>query len=361
LPSPRRDDLPRFPARLALRLAVCASLLLTSRSSAQEVSPILPALEEIDTGARLRVWAPPEEPREGTYLGVREGRLLLLDDAPRTEDGELRPAAAALSSIEAVWTPTRRTGTGALVGGLAGTAGGILFGLFVSEVSEGDLASGTSAIVGGLLGAVAGAGLGALVGSAFSGWKLRYEASGDGRGWEAPLPGAPAAGRAEPPPAGPEPWGRRTGWLVGQVGGSAWTGAETTAGDASGGAGALLGAAILAEFGAWRIGPEAQLAGIGADQSVVTYGGVVHLRLGGGRLQPYAIGGAGGQSWDSGGASPGQVDASLFALNGGLGARFPVGRSTAFGAELRAHHSVQRYDGPTPWLFTLAATVGLGL
>jgi hypothetical protein len=318
-------------------------------------------LERLDEGARLRVWAPPEDPREGTYLGVRDGRLLLLGDSPRQPDGEIQSAAAALSSIEAVWTPKRRTWTGALVGGVAGAAGGILFGLFVSEVSEGDVESGSGALVGGLLGAAAGAGIGALVGSAFSGWKLRYEAASDGRGWVAPSPVAAPAKGAQPASTEPEPWGRRTGWLVGQVGGSAWTGAEATSGDASGGVGALVGAAILAQFGAWRIGPEAQLAGLGADQSVVTYGGVVHLRLGGGRLQPYAIGGAGGQSWDSSGAAQGQTDASLFALNGGLGARIPVGRSTALGAELRAHHSVQRYDGATPWLFTLAATVGLGL
>lgn len=351
----------RPPSSLVLLCVFFAGPTVPPRVCAQEAPGIVAVLRGLERGDRLRVWAPPGEPREGTFVGLRDGRLLLYEEAGWPGSDAVPASATALSSIEALWTPKRRTGTGAVVGGLAGTAGGVLFGLFVAEVAEGDLEPGTGALVGGLLGAAAGAGVGALIGSAFSGWKLRSEASSDGRGWEAPPPGAAATERAETRPVEREPWGRRTGWLVGQVGGSAWTGAEIAGGDASGGAAALLGAAILAEFGAWRIGPEAQLAGLGADQSVATYGGVVHLRLGGGRFQPYAIGGAAGQSWDSSGAEPGQYDASLFALSAGMGARVPVGRRTALGAELRAHRSVQRYEGATPWLFTLAATVGFGL
>lgn len=347
--------------RLRGLCAAIACLLVPSVARAQEAPGLRPVLGTLEAGARVRVSAPPDAPREGRFAGLRGNLLLLEDDGPSLEGAGSPVHAAALSSIGALWTPGRRTGTGAIVGGLAGTAGGVLFGLFVAGMSEGDLASGTGAAVGGLLGAAAGAGVGALIGSAFSGWKLRYEGAADGRGWDAPRPDAPPATGAAPPPAGPEPWGRRTGWLVGQVGGSAWSGAESPFDSASGGAGALVGAAVLAEFGAWRIGPEVLLAGLGADQSVVAYGGVAHLRLGRGRLQPYAIGGAGGQSWDSSGAGSGQVDASLFALNAGLGARIPVGRRTALGTELRAHRSVQRYDGATPWLFTLAATVGFGL
>ena len=348
--------------RLSSLCLLCSFLPLPTRVRAQEPAGLDEIAAGIEPGTRIRVWAPPDDPLEGALLGIRDRRVVLRVDAPAA-GAEAWDGAAAFPSIEALWTRSRRTKTGAIVGGAAGVAGGVLFGLFVAGISESDVNAGSAAAVGGLLGAGAGAALGALVGSAFSGWKLRYEAPADGRGWDPPrwVPdaGGQVAWRGDGVRA--EPWPDRTGWLVAHAGGSAWTGREASDPSSSGGLGGLVGAGIVADFGAWRVGPEVLLSGLGDSQSVVSYGGVLHVRLGHGRLEPYGIAGAGGQSWDASGAGAGQVDASLFALNGGLGLRAPAGRLAALGVELRAHRSVQSYAGSVPWLFTLAATLGVGL
>ncbi len=347
-------------------LAALALLaLLPTAAAAQQPLRLEEVLETVDRGSRVRVLAPPESPRDGAFAGVRDGLLVLRLDPGGAGPRAGLERAAALESIEALWTRHRRTWTGTIVGAAAGAAAGVLMGLFVAGLSEGDANAGTAGLVGGLLGAGAGAGLGALVGSAFSNWKLRYESAADGRGWiDAP---EPVVAREPAPPdaesaAGSRGWEKRTGWLVGQAGGSAWSRSDPYAGqELSGGVALLLGGSVLADFGWLRVGPEAQLGGLGAVQGIVTYGGVFQVPFGRGRVEPYVVAGAGGQSWDSSGSDPDQLDASLFALNGGLGLRVPAGRNTALGVELRAHRSVQHYGGDVPWLFTLAATFGLGL
>jgi hypothetical protein len=316
-------------------------------------------LSELDEGGRVRVLVPPDTVVEGNVATASARSLMLSVNDPGTAGGAVVDRAAAVESIEALWTRSRRTwlgaaigaGTGAVFGGLAGA---VAVGL--SESSSDDDAG--AIILIGVLGAGAGAVVGGLVGSAFSHWNLRFKQEADGQGWSY---GDPPAQRPDPAVPGPavagdaNPLRNRTGWLIVEGGGSVSTGAGSTQ------AGALLGAAIVADFGGVRVGPEVLFGGIGSSQGVITYGGVVQVPVGRGRVEPYVIVGAGAQSWNSTGPDYDQLDASLFALNGGLGLRLPVGSRTAAGAELRAHHSVQSYGSPVPWLFTLAATIGLGL
>lgn len=318
-------------------------------------------LSELAEGGRVRVLVPPDTVVEGNVATASARSLVLSVNDPGTAGGAVVDRTAAVESIEALWTRGRRTWLGAGIGaGVGGVLGG-LTGAIAHDLCESDCgdAAGTIIVVG-IVGAGGGALLGALIGSAFSKWDRQFEQAADGRGWQHPPQGRAPVGlpTAEPgPPPTPVsgPFAGRTGWLNAHAGGSVSTGAESTQ------VGLLLGASIMADFGALRIGPEVLFGGIGGSQGVITYGGVVHVPLRHASLEPYLVAGAGGQGWNSTGPDYEQLDASLFALNGGVGLRLPAGSRTAVGVELRAHHSVQNYGAEVPWLFTLAATFGYGL
>ncbi len=339
---------------------VCACTWSPGAILAQERDTVgSSVLTELDEGDRLRVLVPPDTALEGTVVNVGAGSLVLRVKEAGPAGGVSVDQAAAIGSIEALWTRKRRTWLGAAIGAGAGAVLGSLAGAVAVGLSESSSDDDAGAVVlAGVLGAGAGAVVGGLVGSAFSNWNLRFRQQADGRGWSiggGRKPGPDAAAADAAPPSDSDPLANRSGWLIVYGGGSLSTGAGSTQ------AGALLGGAIVADFGGIRVGPEVLLAGIGSSQGVVTYGGVVHVPVGHARFETYLVAGAGAQSWNSTGPSYDELDASLFALNGGVGLRLPVGSRTAAGMELRAHHSVQSYGGPVPWLFTLAATFGLGL
>lgn len=348
-----------FPTCLSSVLALL--LCLAATSSAQEVRQPPRAFLDLRNDEPVRVLAPPAAVREGKVAEVdAESSVLRVRFDSQSENADDIEQVVSFGSVEALWTQSRRTWLGAGIGGGTGAILGVLaagVGEGLCEYECGDTGTGTY-IAAGLLGAGAGALLGGLIGSAFSRWDLQVEQEADGHGWR---PGAEVYRRPGPPDARAgtasesSPLRGRTGWLVGQGGASLSSRSGSTQ------VGLLLGGAIVADFGALRIGPEVLVGGIGASQGVVVYGGVVQVPLGRGRFEPYIMAGAGGQSWKSAGPDFDQVDASLFALNGGVGFRFPAASRSAVGAELRAHHSVQNYDGSEPWLFTLAATIGLGL
>jgi len=327
----------------------------TPGAVAQEPVAAPAALYELSDGDRVRVLVPPDEAVEGDVARVDSGRLVLRLDQIAEGAGASTEQAASFESIEALWTRSRRTWLGAGIGGGVGAVLGGLTGAVAAGLCEGECDDETVTIVAvGLLGAAAGALVGGLVGSAVSRWNLQFEQEADGRGW-AYAPGPEQVESGARLPSEVDPLRGRTGWLVAQAGGSLSSWSEFQQ------AGVLVGGAVVADFGVLRVGPEVLLGGIGGSQGVVTYGGVVHVPVAHGSMEPYLIAGAGGQAWNSTGPDYNQLDASLFALNGGFGLRFPVGSRTAAGAELRAHHSVQNYGGPVPWLFTLAATFGFGL
>ncbi|MCL7969797.1 MAG: hypothetical protein M8867_09270 [marine benthic group bacterium] len=339
-----------------LAILLCSAAM----ASAQETRPAPGAFPDLRNDEPVRVLAPPSSVREGSVAGVDTGSSVLRVrfDSESVNAADIEQFVS-FSSVEALWTQSRRTWLGAGIGGGAGAILGVLAAAVGEGLCEYDCDSGAGTyFAAGLLGAGAGALLGGLVGSAFSRWDLQLEQQADGRGWQ---PGAEVYRRPDAPDADEgaakesSSLRGRTGWLVGQGGASLSSRSESTQ------VGLLLGGAIVADFGALRIGPELLLGGIGASQGVVVYGGVVQVPLGRGRFEPYIVAGAGGQSWNSTGPDFDQVDASLFALNGGVGLRLPAGSRSAVGVELRVHHSVQNYDGSTPWLFTLAATFGLGL
>ncbi len=327
----------------------------TPGAVAQEPDSAPAALYELSEGDRVRVLVPPVEALEGDVARVDSGTLVLRIDQITEGKGMSNERSASFESIEELWTRSRRTWLGAGIGGGVGAVLGGLTGAVAAGLCEYACDGETASFVAvGLLGAAAGALVGGPVGSAVSSWSLQFKQEADGEGWAY----APGPGKVEPEAksAGdPDPLRGRTGWLVAQAGGSlsSWSDSQQ--------AGLLVGGVVVADFGVLRIGPEVLLGGIGGSQSVISYGGVVHLPVAHGSMEPYLIAGAGGQSWNSTGPDYNQVDASLLALNGGFGLRFPVGSHSAAGAELRAHHSVQNYDGPEPWLFTLAATFGFGL
>lgn len=339
---------------------VCVSAWSPRVTLAQERDTVPSSvLRQLGEGDRLRVLVPPDTAVEGTAVNVGSGSLVLRVTYPGPGGKAAVEQDATIESIEALWTRKRQTWLGAAIGAGAGAVLGSLVGLVAVGLSESDSGDEAGAVVlVGVLGAGAGAVVGGLVGSAFSNWNLRFRQDADGRGWSygnrlEDSPDTTAKGAPAPPDS--DPLANRTGWLIVEGGGSVSTGAGSTQ------AGALVGGAIVADFGGIRVGPEVLLAGLGSSQGVVTYGGVVQVPAGHARFEPYLIAGAGAQSWNSTGPSYDELDASLFALNGGLGLRFPVGSRTAAGVELRVHHSVQSYGSPVPWLFTMAATIGLGL
>jgi hypothetical protein len=74
-----------------------------------------------------------------------------------------------IQEIQRAWVRGNHAKTGAIIGGILGAGGGLLLGLLIDAVCEGDC-NGSAATVT-LLGLGAGAGTGALIGLAFPRWK----------------------------------------------------------------------------------------------------------------------------------------------------------------------------------------------
>ena len=323
-------------------------------------------LSGLEAGQRIRVLAPPEARREGEVRTVDSAASVLkVEFDPGVVESGAEVQQVDFGSIQSVWTNRRYVWPGAGWGAAAGIVLGGLFGAAIGEGLE-DVDSGAAIAVYGLLGAGAGAIVGAIVGSSMSGWRHVYDAEPDGRGWQP----VPIAGRDAPGAAATLPDSEvheadrlrgRSGWLTARAGGwlSTWNGYSGSSGGITHG-GILLGASILADFGALRVGPEA-LYGFLSDQNVFSYGGLFEipvLRRGG---ETYLLVGAGGQQWIQDEPSAETLDYGAFAINGGAGMRFPVGARTALGGELRVHFAAFDDDLDTPWLFTLALALGYGL
>ena len=93
--------------------------------------------------------------------------------ALRTNAGP--PTTLALDEVQAAWSRKHQAGRGALIGGIAGAALGVAFGLLAQAFCEGESSDCGSpagaAIVGGLSVGAIGTGLGALIGAAIPVWK----------------------------------------------------------------------------------------------------------------------------------------------------------------------------------------------
>lgn len=127
-----------------------------------------PAFAALDVGRAVKVTRPTGTTL-GRYAGVTADTLALTSD-----DGA--PVAIPLTDVTAAWRRDARTGTGALIGGIAGlVAGGIVGGVLASEHCSGSINCGAREWVGipalsALGGAAVMAGIGALVGTAVHTW-----------------------------------------------------------------------------------------------------------------------------------------------------------------------------------------------
>ena len=351
----------------ASRAPVCflSALLVASCAGSQPPPSTSAPLVALEAGQRVRVLAPPAERREGDVSAVDpSASVLRVEFAAESEEMVGVVQEASFSSIQSVWTNRRYVWPGIGWGAAGGTLLGGLFGAAIGSLEDVD--TGAAVAVYGLLGAGAGAIVGAIVGSAMSGWKHVYEAEPDGRGWR-PVSSADPVGHevsSQPESEKQRAADRlrgRSGWLTARTGGwlSTWEGSSVSSGSVTHG-GILVGASLVADFDWLRVGPEA-LYGFLGDQNVFGYGGLFEipvLRRGG---ETYLLVGAGGQQWIQREPNPGTLDYGAFAINGGAGLRFPTGARTALGGEFRVHYAAFDDDLDTPWLFTLALTLGYGL
>lgn len=84
-----------------------------------------------------------------------------------------------VAEIERMWLRGHATRKGALIGGAIGLAGGVVYGLLITEPASSpcDANNCTRAgvtVLSGLLGAAVGAGSGAIIGSLIPRWSLRF-------------------------------------------------------------------------------------------------------------------------------------------------------------------------------------------
>jgi hypothetical protein len=146
----------------ASQLPAAAGAQPAPRSRADSVSAVLGRL---GPGSAIRVAA-------GGLLS--EGRLGISTDASITiiQPGTTR--SIILAGVERIWTRSRATGLGAIVGGIAGAALGLWYALAIREVCEAGCDSPGFYVGVPLIFGAGGAGLGALIGAAIPRWRLRF-------------------------------------------------------------------------------------------------------------------------------------------------------------------------------------------
>jgi len=141
-------------------LLLCSVTAVQAQDSTRSVAP--PGVKQGHT-VRLAV------PGQGRVVGNVErvgsdGLTLGTASGPRT--------FAVLP--DTLWSRERSVKQGAIVGGIAGVAGGIFLGVIANALCEYDCGSSAGyAAAGGLLVGVGGAALGSLVGAAIPRWKRR--------------------------------------------------------------------------------------------------------------------------------------------------------------------------------------------
>jgi hypothetical protein len=113
-----------------------------------------------DRLVRLQV---PDQGRLQGRVGFRSGSELLLK-----MDGEER--RISLGGVDTLWVRGRHTRTGAIIGGILGTGGGILLGALATGLCEYDCDN-NYVLSGAVFGLAAGGAAGALVGAAFPRWR----------------------------------------------------------------------------------------------------------------------------------------------------------------------------------------------
>jgi hypothetical protein len=151
----------------AMRISFLVLLLGAPSLAAQAADSVLAPLVPKTSLVRLRT--------EGTRV---TGRLIALTSGVATLETESGNRTAGLASVDSIWVRGRATGTGAIVGTVAGT---VLLGVFGAVIADafceeadcsGAWAEG--ALAGGVMGAAAGALLGAGIGALIPKWRLRF-------------------------------------------------------------------------------------------------------------------------------------------------------------------------------------------
>lgn len=149
-------------------LPVVAALLLALLPGPALLAQASGPLPTLKSGSLLRV-----EQRDGDRV---QGMLVSQDRQVLILRQDHSPRQVALSDLRRVWVRRRSTGTGAIIGALAGgVGGGVLYNFFARVGCESSHCHITEAtLAGSAIGAAGGALAGAIIGAAIPRWRLRF-------------------------------------------------------------------------------------------------------------------------------------------------------------------------------------------
>ncbi|MCU0241991.1 MAG: hypothetical protein MUF51_06170 [Vicinamibacteria bacterium] len=177
-----------------MRIASCAILLMLATSPSITHAQDSPSSDDLRARLRLvaygrvlRVATQDQRQRKGVYAGIRDDRIILVDEGDQ---------AIPIDDVAVVWQDTRRVREGAITGGFVYAA----LGITLAAALPTDTAKPAGLYVGfGALLAVPGAMHGALVGTHVSKWQEIYRAAPLGREAESirQAPSTPARSEEE--------------------------------------------------------------------------------------------------------------------------------------------------------------------
>ncbi len=134
-----------------------------------QASDVLRSAARLHAGTTIRVHGPAGR-LTGRVLHASETGLLL-GIVTGTEAEARDTITVSLSEIDTLWVRGRATKPGAIVGGLAGLALGVLYGAAIQQACETDCTAAIPVLAVG--GAAAGALVGGVVGAAIPRWRRR--------------------------------------------------------------------------------------------------------------------------------------------------------------------------------------------
>lgn len=157
----------RWSGRAAVLAALGAACLPTSLPAQSTPAGRDSAVAKLKTGQQIRLSA------EGMARLVGRAGVSASDTLDFAQDDMVR--RIPVLAIDTLWIRGRATSTGLIIGGIVGSAAGLLAAAYGAASCEYDCsATGLEYAGVAALGAAAGAGVGALIGSAFPRWKRRF-------------------------------------------------------------------------------------------------------------------------------------------------------------------------------------------